>query len=145
MANFVAENLVWDEFVDFFLQKNAEVNLSALRTREEVRVKHILDSLEFLKLGLLEPGMVVLDVGTGGGFPLLPLARISPEVSRVGLDARKKKILKIREMIEFLGLENCRAERGRIEEFRGKFDLVTARAVAHAEKLLPMLAPLLKK
>jgi len=89
----------WGELIDVFLAKNSQINLSAIRDAEGVYVKHVLDSLELLKIFSFNPGQVVCDLGTGWGFPLLPLAIENPEVRFVGMDARKKKIDAIASMI----------------------------------------------
>lgn len=92
----------WGELIEVFLAKNAQINLSAIRDAEGVYVKHILDSLELLNIFTFEEGQTVCDLGTGGGFPLLPLAIENPDVRFVGMDARKKKLQAIGEMIESL-------------------------------------------
>lgn len=90
--------------------------------------------------------MRVVDVGTGGGFPLLPLAMSLPEVSFVGIDSVRKKNLAVNEMIQTLGIQNAEVVWTRIEEYQGeKFDVLTARAVAYADKLLEWSYPLIKK
>lgn len=91
------------------------------------------------------------DLGTGGGFPLLPLAIECPDVRFVGIDARKKKISAIQEMIneykfDPLELKNVHLLWARVEEYKGvKFDVVMARAVAHVDILIPWMVSILKK
>ncbi len=90
--------------------------------------------------------MRVVDVGTGGGFPLLPLAMSLPELQFVGIDSVRKKTLAVNEMIQTLGIQNAEAVWTRIEEYQGeRFDLLTARAVAYADKLLEWSHSLVKK
>jgi 16S rRNA (guanine527-N7)-methyltransferase len=117
-------------------------------------VKHILDSLELLKVFSLKEGQTVCDLGTGGGFPLLPLAIENPDVRFVGIDARKKKIDAIVSIVESLKLkvtsdgflENVDLVRSRVEEYKGvKFDVVLARAVAHVDILIPWMVSIVKK
>lgn len=92
----------WGSLIEVFLAKNAQINLSAIRGAEGVYLKHVLDSLELMKIFSFKAGQVVCDLGTGGGFPLLPLAIENPDVRFVGMDARKKKLQAIGEMIESL-------------------------------------------
>ena len=111
----------WGELIDVFLEKNSQINLSAIRDVEGVYVKHVLDSLELLKIFSFDSGQVVCDLGTGWGFPLLPLAIESPEVRFVGMDARKKKIDAIASMVESLKLQAAS------DDFLENVDLVWSR------------------
>lgn len=135
-----------DQLIDIFLEKNWKLNLSAIRDTEGVRIKHIQDSLELLKLWVFQSGMMVSDIGTGGGFPLMPLAISLPEVEFLGMDSVKKKTVAVNEMLAELGVKNAKVIWTRIEEYDGElFDIVTARAVAYSDKLLKWAFPLLKK
>jgi 16S rRNA (guanine527-N7)-methyltransferase len=131
--------------IQTFLAKNAQLNLSAIRDEEGVLVKHIQDALELQKVLTFPEGSKVADVGTGGGFPLLPLAITNPEVQFVGIDSVRKKTIAVNEMITELGIENAKVIWGRIEEMEGAFDFITARAVAYVDKLIPRSVHLLKK
>jgi len=159
--------------VDEFTQRNSKINLSAIREPLEVYQKHILDALEIEKIdpkvlpllttvgsdwdkvndevreSALEKRAGVreingCDLGTGGWFPLLPLATIYPHIQWTGLDARNKKIAAINDMAQSLGLSNCSAIHSRVEEHNTTYDIVTARAVAYADKLLPRVDHILK-
>jgi len=121
--------------IDIFLEYNTKINLSSIREPEEVYTKHILDSLELNNLLTFEKWQKILDIGTGGGFPLLPLAMTNPQSNFVGVDARRKKIGVVNKMIEELNIPNAKAKRSRIEEFNGKFDIITVRAVGYVDKL----------
>lgn len=163
----------WQNLVDTFLRYNAQINLSAIRDPEGVYVKHILDSLELLKIVDFETGKLgvthknkeewqgsiealkhwsnvaqkrlkIADIGTGGWFPLLPLAISYPDVLFVGIDSVRKKLQAIESICKELEIANVELERARIEDMREKFDIVTARAVAHVEKLIPWVHGLLK-
>ncbi|MDR0608087.1 MAG: 16S rRNA (guanine(527)-N(7))-methyltransferase RsmG [Candidatus Peribacteria bacterium] len=127
-----------------FLTKNAQLNLSAIRDAEGVLVKHIQDALELAHVLTFPRGSQVVDVGTGGGFPLLPLAISRPDVHFVGIDSVRKKTIAVNEMITELNLENAKVVWGRIEEMTETFDFVTARAVAYVDKLIPRSVHLLK-
>lgn len=141
----------WGRLIEVFLDKNSQINLSAIRDAEGVYVKHVLDSLELLQIFSFTEGQVVCDLGTGWGFPLLPLAIENPQVSFVGMDARKKKIDAIWDMMQQIQewgqhMDNINLIWSRVEEYRGpKFDIVMARAVAHVEKLIPWMVSIVKK
>lgn len=134
-------------------------NLTSITEPAEVIRKHLIDSLIPLAL-LVENGKVprrVADIGTGAGFPLLPmaaaLAALSPETRLLGVDSTAKKISHVLASANYVGLTNVSAIAGRAEElgaagnraFRGKFDLVTARAVASLPVLAELCAPLVEK
>ena len=89
-------------FVDVFLTKNAELNLSAIRDAEGVFVKHVQDALEINKKVTFVSGQSVIDVGTGGGIPLLPLAISNPHVQFTGLDSVRKKTEAVADMAKQL-------------------------------------------
>lgn len=134
-----------ENLIQIFMKKNSQLNLSAIRDPEGIHIKHIQDALQLLETGLFTTGKKVIDVGTGGGFPLLPLAMSCPELSFIGIDSIRKKTIVVNEMIAELGLKNAKVERSRIEEYKEeKADLITARAVAYSDKLLNWAFPLLK-
>lgn len=135
------------QLIDIFVERNSQINLSAIREPEEIYHKHILDALELTKLdrerllpthrGSDIKQIKACDLGTWWGFPLLPLAITYLDIQRTGLDARNKKITAINDMIKALNLNNCKAVHARVEEHTQKYDIVTARAVAYADTLLP--------
>lgn len=131
--------------VDTFIKYNTQLNLSAIREPEDIFVKHIQDALELEKVLKFEEGKTIVDIGTGGGFPLLPLAIQYPDNRFTGIDARRKKIDAVNAMIQELNLKNVKARRSRIEEYNDKFDYVTARAVAYIDKLWDRSQHLLRK
>ena len=136
----------WDKLIHAFLEKNKQINLSAIRDEEWVRVKHIQDSLELEKIIGWKEWMKIADIGTGGGFPLMPLAISHPECNFVWIDSVRKKTIAVWEILEELWVRNVEMMRTRIEEIKWQtFDLVTARAVAYSDKLLNRATPLIKK
>ena len=136
----------WDNLVHAFLEKNKQINLSAIRDENWVRVKHIQDSLELERIIQRENGMKTADIWTGWGFPLMPLAISHPECNFVWIDSVRKKTIAVWEILEELGVKNVEMMRTRIEEIKNQtFDLVTARAVAYTDKLLNRATPLVKK
>ena len=132
--------------IQLFLEKNKQINLSAIRDEEWVRVKHIQDSLELEKIIEWKEWMKIADIWTGGGFPLMPLAISHPECNFVWIDSVRKKTIAVWEILNELWVKNVEMMRTRIEEITWQtFDLVTARAVAYSDKLLNRATPLVKK
>lgn len=123
---------------------NRRINLTAIRDENEMVAAHVLDSLSARRL--LE-GTRILDVGTGGGFPGLPLAIVSPQRSFTLLDSNGKKISFVRHMIGELGLTNVEAVKSRVESFSAPagFDTVIARAFAALPKMLMLTGHLVGK
>ena len=136
----------WDSLIHAFLEKNKQINLSAIRDEEGVMIKHIQDSLELEKIIEWKEWMRIADIGTGGWFPLMPLAISHPECNFVWIDSVRKKTIAVWEILDELGVKNVEMMRTRIEDIKNQtFDLVTARAVAYSDKLLNRATPLVKK
>ncbi len=133
----------WAPLISIFMERNNKINLSAIRNEHEIYEKHILDALEIhqlQKFPVLSPTISsACDLGTGWGFPLLPLAHEFPDIHWTWLDARAKKINAIKAMISHLQLDNCSAVHWRAEESTQTYDLVTARAVAYSDTLVPRI------
>lgn len=135
-----------DKLIHIFLEKNKQINLSAIRDEEWMMIKHIQDSLELEKIIEWKEWMSIADIGTGGWFPLMPLAISHPECNFVWIDSVRKKTIAVWEILEELGVKNVEMLRTRIEDIKNQtFDLVTARAVAYSDKLLNRATPLIKK
>ncbi|MDH3265617.1 MAG: 16S rRNA (guanine(527)-N(7))-methyltransferase RsmG [Gammaproteobacteria bacterium] len=125
----------FDTLLDELERWNKKVNLTAVRDRDEMVTTHLLDSLSarpFLR------GETILDVGTGAGFPGLPLAIVEPKRSFTLVDSNNKKIMFVQHIAGLLGLANVTAVKARTESFApGKrFDTVIARAVAALPRLV---------
>lgn len=138
----------FEKFLEIFKEKNAQINLSAIRDDEWIIEKHFIDSI-MLNI-FIELEWKVADMWTGWGFPLLPLAIINPEVNFTGIDSVWKKLKAIEEFAEKLELTNVKTLNGRAEEiwqnmdYRETFDFVTSRATAYFPTLLEYVIPLLK-
>ena len=136
----------WNTLVQLFLEKNKQINLSAIRDYDWVMVKHIQDSLELEKIMDRKKWMRIADIWTWGGFPLMPLAISHPECNFVWIDSVRKKTIAVSEILKELEVKNVEMMRTRIEDIKNQtFDLVTARAVAYSDKLLNRATPLVKK
>ena len=128
------------------LDWNTRMNLTAITNPEEVLLKHFLDSLTLLLL-IDKPRLRLLDIGTGAGFPGLPLKIVRPQWSVTLLEATGKKVTFVNHVIDTLHLTDVVAVHGRAEElahkpaYRARFDVVTARAVAAIPTLLEYSAP----
>lgn len=140
-------------FFELLTAANAEFNLTRITTREDFEVKHVADSLAIARCfpELAREARRVADIGCGAGFPSMVLAAAFPELEVTAIDSTQKKIAFVAAAARELGLDNLHPMAGRAvelarrPEFSGRFDVVTARAVATAEKLCRegrrMLAP----
>lgn len=108
---------------------NAKINVISRKDMDAFFLHHVLHSLAIAKVQPFLPGSRILDVGTGGGFPGLPLAILHPEVQFLLVDSIGKKIKVVNEVAAAIGLSNLEARHQRAEEVKGKFDFVVSRAV----------------
>ena len=115
---------------------NDKINVISRKDMENLYVHHILHSLAIAKFISFRPGADILDLGTGGGLPGIPLAILFPETNFTLIDGTGKKITVVREISGELGLTNITALQVRAEEWKGKADFVVSRAVAPLEKLM---------
>lgn len=110
---------------------NAKINVISRKDIESLYTNHVLHSLAIAKVQSFEPGTVVLDVGTGGGFPGIPLAILFPETQFHLIDVIQKKIKVVQAVADALGLQNVKAEQIRAENVKGTYDFIVSRAVTN--------------
>ena len=130
-------------FMDELLKWNRKVNLTAICEPREVVVKHFLDSLTVVPL--IPPGAFLLDLGSGGGFPVIPVALVRPDVRAVSVDSVEKKIFFQRQACRVVGVNNVEAVHLRGEELGRKypaaFDVGVSRAFSDIPSFLAMIGP----
>ncbi|MBK0370337.1 16S rRNA (guanine(527)-N(7))-methyltransferase RsmG [Flavobacterium agrisoli] len=110
---------------------NQKINVISRKDIDSLYTKHVLHSLGIAKIMKFEPGATVLDVGTGGGFPGIPLAILFPETRFYLIDVIAKKIKVVQGVVDALGLKNVKAEQKRAELVKGDFDFIVSRAVTN--------------
>lgn len=140
-----------NKYCERILELNREINLTAITDRNMFHVKHVVDSLACIDLREYINASKIVDVGTGAGFPGIPLAISSPEKEFILIDSVVKKLRIIDMLCDELNITNVKILHGRVEDighdkaFREKFDLCISRAVARLNILVEWSLPLLKK
>ena len=115
---------------------NQKINVISRKDIENLYLHHVLHALGIAKFTSFIGGTKILDVGTGGGFPGIPLAIMFPDVQFTMIDGTAKKLKVVNEIANSIGLGNCTTHHIRAEEFRGKFDFVVSRAVTDLRQLV---------
>lgn len=139
------------EYYELLIEKNKVMNLTAITEFEDVVQKHFLDSLSIIKEIDLRNKLSMIDVGTGAGFPGIPIKIVYPEIDVILMDSLNKRINFLNEVIEKLGLKNIQAVHARAEDlgknkvYREKFDLCVSRAVSNLASLSEYCLPFVKK
>lgn len=134
----------FDRYAEILTERNEKVNLTAITDPDEIRVKHFTDSLAAIEL--IKTGATVLDIGSGAGFPGIPLKIARDDISVTLLDSVNKKVAFMNDVIADLGLKNIEAVHARIEDFphKGEFDVAVSRAVAELTTLAEYALPFVK-
>ena len=134
------------EKLDFLYHDwNEKINVISRKDIDALYTKHILHSLGIAKIIQFEPGTYVLDVGTGGGFPGIPLAILFPETHFYLIDIIAKKIKVVQAVAEGLELKNVKAEQMRAENVKGDFDFIVSRAVTNMPDFVSWVKTKIKK
>ncbi len=130
---------------DLYFLWNKKINLISRKDIEHLEEKHILHSLSIAKIIQFEAGTKILDIGTGGGFPGIPMAIMFPDSQFHLVDSIGKKIVAVKEIIKSLGLKNATAEQIRAEDLKQQYDFVLCRAVAPLPELTFWMKGKIKK
>lgn len=124
---------------------NAKINVISRKDIDELYTRHVLHSLGIAKVIEFKPGSKIMDVGTGGGFPGIPLAILFPEVDFYLIDVIAKKIRVVNEVASNLGLKNVKAEQKRAELVKDEFDFIVSRAVTNMPDFVSWVKGKIKK
>ncbi|MGV3695636.1 16S rRNA (guanine(527)-N(7))-methyltransferase RsmG [Flavobacterium sp.] len=124
---------------------NAKINVISRKDIDELYTKHVLHSMAIAKIQPFEPGAYVLDVGTGGGFPGIPLAILFPETRFYLIDVIAKKIKVVQAVVDALGLKNVKTEQLRAENAKGDYDFIISRAVTNMPDFVSWIKDKIKK
>ena len=123
----------FEKLNDLYQDWNLKINVVSRKDIDEIYLRHVLHSLGIAKVQKFNPGASILDVGTGGGFPGIPLAILFPETQFHLVDSIGKKIKVVEEVSAGLGLSNVKITNDRVENIDGHYDFIVSRAVAQME------------
>jgi 16S rRNA (guanine527-N7)-methyltransferase len=135
----------FEKLEELYQDWNAKINVISRKDIDELYVKHVLHSLAIAKVQAFEPNTYILDVGTGGGFPGIPLAILFPQTRFYLIDVIGKKIKVVQAVAEALGLKNVKAEQIRAENVKGDFDFIVSRAVTNMPDFVAWIKNKIKK
>lgn len=124
---------------------NEKINVISRKDIDNLYINHVLHSLAIAKVISFKPGSKILDVGTGGGFPGIPLAIMFPETQFHLVDSIGKKINVVKAVAEALGLKNVKAEQIRAEQIKGEYDFIISRAVTRLKEFYGWVQKKVKK
>ena len=127
------------QLAELYSYWNERINVVSRKDIDNLYEKHVLHSLAIARVHQFSPGSTILDVGTGGGFPGIPLAILFPDSSFHLVDSIGKKIKVVNEVATAIGLENVKAEQIRAEQIKGDYDFVISRAVSKLSVFYPWI------
>ena len=134
----------FEQLLPLYQDWNSKINVISRKDIDELYERHILHSLAIAKVAKFAEGTSILDLGTGGGFPTIPLAIFFPEVQFTAVDSIGKKIKVVNEIAQAIGLENVTGIHSRVEDIKTKHDFIVSRAVAELQQLITWSRKLLK-
>lgn len=129
----------FDQLGDLYADWNSKINVVSRKDIDNIYEHHVLHSLGIAEVVKFRPGTTVMDVGTGGGFPGIPLAILFPETQFLLLDSIGKKITVATEVSKAVGLTNVVCRHANVKEEKGKFDFIVSRAVMNLEELVKLV------
>jgi len=129
----------FEQLEELYTYWNAQINVISRKDIDQLYLHHVLHSLAIAKVISFLPGEKILDVGTGGGFPGIPLAILFPETNFHLVDSIGKKIKVVQEIASAIGLTNLKASHARAEQVQGSFDFVISRAVTQLKDFYPWI------
>ena len=130
---------------DCYKDWNEKINVISRKDIDNLYINHVLHSLGIAKVISFQPGSKILDVGTGGGFPGIPLAILFPETQFHLVDSIGKKIAVVKAVAEALGLKNVKAEQIRAEQIKDEYDFIVSRAVTRLKEFYGWVHKKVKK
>lgn len=142
--------LSFSKYFETLVEWNEKINLTAITDPQEVAVKHMIDSLSCYDEAIFKKGASIIDVGTGAGFPGLPLKIFQPDLKLTLFDSLNKRILFLKAVAEELGIDNIEFVHSRAEDggknrkFREKYDIAVSRAVARLDVLCELCLPFVR-
>lgn len=137
----------FEMYYNFLIAENKKYNLTAITDEKEVYFKHFYDSLTLVKTNLIKEGISLCDIGSGAGFPSIPIKILFPSIKVTIIESQTKKTQFLKQLINHLKLDNVDIINTRAEDYAhtAYFDIVTARAVAHLSILNELCMPFVKK
>ena len=135
----------FSQLKELYLHWNAQINVISRKDHDNFYERHVLHSSGIAKIMSFKPGSYILDIGTGGGFPGIPLAILFPDCQFVLVDSIGKKIKVVNEVSEALGLTNVQGVHERAEKIKGEFDFIVSRAVTAMPAFLTWTKGKIKK
>lgn len=129
----------FESLFDLYVDWNSKINVVSRKDIDQLYVRHVLHSLAIAKFIQFKPGTKILDVGTGGGFPGVPLAIMFPESNFTLVDSIGKKIKVVNGVSQALGLKNCKGIHTNVKQYNQKVDFVVSRAVTNFPDFLNLV------